>query len=140
MRNKGNNMRIIFTILVFLFSYQAVGKDKIKYDEILAVELSRAYLQAYFRGSPDREVKNIDWKNSIQSSARDGNGRAFAFVGFKVPGKKDGASMRLEICAGSDLYPSWYGGSSNVDEDLEQFKSISGDKTADYPGQCPAFE
>ncbi len=130
-------MKNILILLLVVVPTLAISQEKIKYDKALAIELSKAYLQAYFRYTPDREVKNINWEQPILADEVDGNGRSFVFVGFKASKNKVGASMRLEICGAIELYPSWYGASSDVDSDHTEFKLIAGNKTADYPGKCP---
>ena len=125
-------------VSVLLFFNTSQAADAVAFDRSLASDLSIAYLRAYFRMSPNSAPPyDLEYSNPILASAIDGQGRKFVFVAYKNKGEKAGASMRLEVCGSMiDLQPSWYGGSLDVDKDLKEFQSMSGDKTADYPGAC----
>jgi len=80
----------------------ALAADAFPYDKDLAIDLSKAYLQAYGRKNSEVALMPSLGKPHIVSAVAAGN-RRLVFVSYAIAGKKNGAYVELELCGENGL-------------------------------------
>ncbi len=136
-------IRVATLILVMAsghaFSAAPLSKAPVKFDTVLAIDLAKAYLQAYFRAHPKTEPSGINWNDPVVVGSRIQGGRELVYVGFKPLAGKVGAYMVLEKC--DPLVPNHYGAEEDVGRSAASYRAIHGtDEAGPYTACAAPFE
>ena len=130
----------LYILLLFLLSFSSVAdvdtrKIAIAYAKAVSIESIEKKVHGY------DAVGELDFSQASALFGVDGNERSFVFVSFsslEVNPETKGHFVVLEICGHEvgRMQHSFSGFTSNLRLEVENFESMKGDKTADYPGKC----